>query len=61
LIWNSGSKTLTINKGEFIIVPKGVIHRPNAKEEAHGLLFELATILNTGNTENEFTKKLEKI
>jgi mannose-6-phosphate isomerase-like protein (cupin superfamily) len=50
-------KTITINEGEFIIVPKGVEHRPNAKEEVHVLLFEPATTLNTGNVENEFTKK----
>lgn len=50
-------KTVTINEGEFIIVPKGVEHRPNAKEEVEVMLFEPATTLNTGNTENEFTKK----
>jgi mannose-6-phosphate isomerase-like protein (cupin superfamily) len=50
-------KTITINEGEFIIVPKAVAHRPYAKEEVHVLLFEPATTLNTGNIENEFTKK----
>jgi mannose-6-phosphate isomerase-like protein (cupin superfamily) len=55
-------KTITINEGEFIIVPKGVEHRPNAKEEVEVMLFEPAATLNTGNTENEFTKKnLEQI
>ena len=55
-------KTITINEGEFIIVPKGIEHRPNAKEEVHILLFEPASTLNTGNVENEFTKKdLKKI
>jgi mannose-6-phosphate isomerase-like protein (cupin superfamily) len=55
-------QTITINEGEFIIVPKGVEHRPNAKEEAHIILFEPASTLNTGNVENEFTKKeLKKI
>ena len=55
-------KTVTINEGEFIIIPKGVEHCPNAKDEVHVLLFEPATTLNTGNTENEFTKKnLEQI
>ena len=28
-------KTVTIKEGEFIIVPRGVEHRPNAKEEVH--------------------------
>ena len=50
-------KTITINEGEFIIIPKGIEHRPNAKEEVQVLLFEPATTLNTGNVENEFTKK----
>ena len=49
-------KTVTLNEGEFIIVPKGIEHRPNAKEEVHVLLFEPSSTLNTGNVENEFTK-----
>ena len=49
-------QTITINEGEFIIVPKGTEHRPNAKEEVHVMLFEPASTLNTGNVENEFTK-----
>jgi mannose-6-phosphate isomerase-like protein (cupin superfamily) len=55
-------KTVTINEGEFIIVPRGVEHRPNAKEEVHVVLFEPATTLNTGNVKNEMTlDELEKI
>ena len=55
-------KQVTINEGEFIIVPRGVEHRPNAPEEVEVLLFEPATTLNTGNVENELTrKKLEGI
>jgi mannose-6-phosphate isomerase-like protein (cupin superfamily) len=50
-------KTVTINEGEFIIVPKGVEHRPNAKEEAEVMLFEPAATLNTGNVENEITQR----
>ena len=50
-------QTITINEGEFIIIPKGTEHRPNAKEEVHVMLFEPASTLNTGNVENEFTKK----
>jgi mannose-6-phosphate isomerase-like protein (cupin superfamily) len=48
-------KTITINEGEFIIVPRGVEHRPNAKEEVQVMLFEPATTLNTGNVINERT------
>jgi mannose-6-phosphate isomerase-like protein (cupin superfamily) len=51
-----------LNQGEFIIVPKGVEHRPIAEEEVHVLLFEPATTLNTGNVLNERTvEKLERI
>src|SRR5882672_1323121 len=56
------SKTVTINQGEFIIVPRGIEHRPNAKEECEVMLFEPGTTLNTGNVENEKTlKKLQHL
>ena len=46
-----------IAPGEFIIVPRGVEHRPFAEEECEVLLFEPASTLNTGNVEDEFTRK----
>ena len=49
-------KTILINKNEFLIVPKGTEHRPVADSEVLVMLFEPATTLNTGNTENEMTK-----
>ncbi|WP_462221123.1 cupin domain-containing protein [Ferruginibacter sp.] len=49
-------KTITINEGEFLIVPRGTEHKPVAKEEVHILLFEPATTLNTGEVQNELTK-----
>jgi mannose-6-phosphate isomerase-like protein (cupin superfamily) len=56
------SKTVTVNEGEFIIVPKGTEHRPNAKEECEVMLFEPGSTRNTGNVENERTlKKLERL
>ena len=55
-------KTITLNTGEFLIVPKGVEHRPVAEQEVSVLLFEPANTLNTGDTRNDFTKdKLENI
>ena len=55
-------KTVVVNKGEFLIVPKGVEHRPVANEEVWVMLFEPATTLNTGDTINELTKyELEKL
>ncbi len=38
-----------IEEGEFVIVPRGVEHRPVAPDEASVLLFEPASTLNTGN------------
>jgi mannose-6-phosphate isomerase-like protein (cupin superfamily) len=51
------NKTVTINEAEFIIVPRGIEHRPNAREECEVMLFEPGTTLNTGNIENERTRK----
>ena len=42
-------KTVTLNEGEFYIVPKGVEHKPIAKEEVHIVLFEPLSIKHTGN------------
>jgi len=46
-----------IEAGELIIVPRGVEHRPFAEQETEVLLFEPASTLNTGNVENEFTRR----
>jgi len=51
-------KTVTVNEGEFIIVPRGVEHRPVAEEEVAVMLFEPASTLNTGDAESELTKKV---
>ena len=42
-------------EGEFAIIPRGVEHLPVAEEEAHVLLLEPKTTLNTGNIDNERT------
>jgi mannose-6-phosphate isomerase-like protein (cupin superfamily) len=44
-----------IEPGEFIVVPRGVEHRPVAEEEVWVVLFEPASTLNTGNVVNERT------
>ena len=55
-------KVVTVNAGEFLIMPRGIEHKPVATEEVEIMLFEPATTLNTGNIENEMTvKNLEKI
>ena len=51
-----------LEEGEFLIVPRGVEHRPVAEEEVHVLLFEPATTLNTGNVQSERTiTQLERL
>ncbi len=44
-----------IEEGEFIVVQRGIEHRPVAEEEAHVMLFEPASTLNTGNVTSELT------
>jgi mannose-6-phosphate isomerase-like protein (cupin superfamily) len=44
-----------IKPGEFIIVPRGVEHLPVAEAEAHVMLLEPKSTLNTGNVRNERT------
>ena len=51
-----------LEEGEFMIVPRGVEHRPVAEEEAHVLLFEPASTLNTGNVTDALTRtELDRI
>ena len=44
-----------LKEGEFLIVPRGVDHKPVATDEAHVLLFEPMSTLNTGNVRGERT------
>jgi len=56
------NKTVHLKKGEFLIVPKTVEHRPVAEKEVSVLLFEPATTLNTGEHNNHLTRNnLENI
>jgi mannose-6-phosphate isomerase-like protein (cupin superfamily) len=48
-------RSMEVSEGEFVIVPRGVQHRPCAREEVHVLLFEPAGTLNTGNVRSERT------
>jgi len=49
-------KTVEVNENEFIIVPRGVEHRPVAEQEVSLMLFEPATTLNTGDVINDRTR-----
>jgi len=48
-------KVLTVREGEFVIIPRGVEHKPEAKSETLVVLFEPAGTRNTGNVTNELT------
>ncbi len=55
-------KTIVVNENEFLIVPRGVEHKPVADEEVSVMLFEPATTINTRDVESELTKRvLDKI
>ncbi len=54
-------KEVWVEEGEFIIVPRGVEHRPVAPEEVHLLLLEPKSTLNTGNVMDEKTAVAEWI
>jgi len=44
-----------VNQGEFIIIPRGIEHKPVAREDVEIMLFEPASTVNTGNIVNERT------
>ena len=44
-----------LGEGELFVVPRGIEHKPVAEAEAHVLLLEPATTLNTGNLRNDRT------
>ena len=49
--------TVALAQGDFLIVPKGVEHRPRAlTHEPLVLMFEPATTLNTGDAESDYTR-----
>jgi mannose-6-phosphate isomerase-like protein (cupin superfamily) len=48
-------RDVTLEAGELFIVPHGVEHRPVAEAEAHILMFEPKSTLNTGNVRDERT------
>jgi len=52
---------VTLNEGEFFIVPRGLEHKPVAEHEAHALLFEPASTRNTGNVDHVYTIEPESL
>jgi len=55
-------QAIDLHEGEFLIVPRGLEHRPVADREVQVMLFEPASTLNTGNVRSERTKeKLDRV
>lgn len=48
-------RTVHLSPGEFFIVPRGVEHRPIAKQLVSIVLFEPATVRNTGEVVDDRT------
>ena len=48
-------ETVTLDQGEFFIVPRGVEHKPVADNEAEVLMFESKSTLNTGQHKSDRT------
>lgn len=49
------NRDVWLEEGEFLIVPRGVEHKPFAEEVVQVLLFEPKSTLNTGDQSNERT------
>jgi len=55
-------RNIDLKTGQFVIVPRGVEHRPVAERECQVMLFEPASTLNTGDVRNERTlDRLERL
>jgi len=54
-------RDLTINRGQFVIIPRGVEHLPIAEQEVLVMLLEPKTTVNTGSVTNERTTAAEWI
>ncbi len=62
LIIEFRDKIVELQEGEMLVVPKGIEHRPIAKEEVWIMLFEPNNIKHTGETKSEMTvDRFEKI
>ena len=57
LVIHFRDKDVEANEGEFIIIPKGVEHKPEAKDEVHIVLIDPEGTTNTGDVESEHTVK----
>jgi len=52
-------KDVWLDEGEFLIIPKGIEHKPVAEEEVELILIEPKTTVNTGDTQSDLTVEAE--
>jgi len=45
-------KTIQLEEGDLLVIPRGVEHRPRAEKEVHVLNIELMGTVNTGDAED---------
>ena len=55
LIIEFRDKTITLKKGEMIVIPKGVEHKPASREECQIMIVEPKGIMNTGDADDQLT------
>ena len=48
---------IILNKGDMVVIPKGIEHKPIANEECEIMLIEPKKTINTGNVKNQMTTK----
>lgn len=53
-------RTITMGKGDFHVVPKGIEHNPIAREECWVVLIETKTTQHTGNVETDMSKPVDE-
>jgi mannose-6-phosphate isomerase-like protein (cupin superfamily) len=61
MILHLRDESIHLNEGEFIIVPRGVEHKPESPDISHVLLFEPASTRNTGNVDHKYTIEPEDL
>lgn len=49
-------RMVELGENDFLIIPKGIEHRPVAEQEVSVMLFEPVTTINTGDTKSDLTK-----
>lgn len=59
IILHFKERSVTLNEGECMVVPRGVEHKPEALQEAHVMLFEPKATAHTGTTDSDLTVEVD--